>query len=134
MNRSEELCKLLELEQMYKVKMYSGEYFIPESKLEEVIKYNVCDLDAHSSDIIKRAEKVYPDLTKPSNFVQLLKIHPKGTSSFFHKCEDFIHSIYGIKSLEDDIIGTIIDKVFPSLTTRHKNLAKQQAQATKWDY
>ena len=81
-----------------------------------------------------KVREVYPDLTKPSNFVKLLKIHPKGTSSFFHKCEEFIHSIYGVKSLEEDIINAITNKVFPSLTTRHKNLAKQQAQATKWDY
>lgn len=119
MNKSEELCKLLGIEPKCLAKIF-------EPKMCGLAGCKECGMYEKLT-----CKGRYPDLTKPSNFVKLLKIHPKGTICFYATCEPYI---YGAKTLEIDIINVLIEKIFPKLINRQLNTAKKQAQQTEWEY
>jgi hypothetical protein len=104
MNKSKELCKLLGIEPQIHVDLYDAESY-------------------H-----------YPDLTKPSNFIKLLKLKiSKGTYIY-----DSIEAIY-VEDLENSIIDRLISKI--ELQKRDKTqiftdleLFRDAVRATEWEY
>ena len=113
MNRSEELCKLLGIE--------------PKTEVTQIGQ----SLGFCNTTI----KKIYPDLTKPSNFVKLLEdIKIDGIelcdwlicySGSFCNRQDFIDSLIGLIEEYTNIIG--------GLTQDIKKI-KQQAQQIEWEY
>ena len=106
MNRSEELCKLLGI--------------IPRTDVTQIGE----SLGFCNTTI----KKVYPDLTKPSNFVKLLELY----------CKDFF--LADIEQFYPEHKGKTIPEIFIHTIFKFKNIGEdfenlqQQAQVTKWDY
>ncbi len=119
MNKSEELCKLLEIEPEIE-----ENYCISNYDDCPMSTQCCCPENCTKYDNFEKEHEVYPDLTKQSNFVKLLTI-------------DFdIDLVLGIDNIEDNFIETLIS-LLPHMyeyDTKGLEAIKQQAQATKWDY
>ena len=128
MNKSEELCKLLGIEPKCLNEEYSGCKYADDDSRQCCKKYkeNNCEYSMYW---------VYPDLTKPSNFVKLLEdIKIDGIelcdwlicySGSFCNRQDFIDSLIELIEEYKNIIG--------GLTQDIKKI-KQQAQQIEWEY
>ena len=119
MNRSEELCKLLGIEPKCLDEEYSGCKYADDDSRQCCKKYNknICEYSRFW---------IFPDLTKPSNFVKLL---------------DLLNAYLDIRcDCLMAVVPQIIDKAIFLVSTNSdrfigkKDKFKKQAQATKWEY
>ena len=121
MNRSEELCKLLGIEPNWvnitckglECKNKCNLFVLPSDKCRKIEKGEPCQ---H----IYRYKEIYPDLTKPSNFVKLLEcvsdhLTPYGGVEIDTKGTDYIISIRDMcediraKTFQDGLIICVIE-------------------------
>lgn len=113
MNRSEELAKLLGIKPKISCKLQCvGSKGV--DKNGEVMCINNCS----------KSGLLYPNFTKPDNFVKLLKINFD------------IDLVLGIDNIEDNFIETLIS-ILPHMyeyDVDGLNTIKQQAQQTDWTY
>ena len=130
MNKSEELCKLLGIEPNWvnitckglECKNKCNLFVLPSDKCRKIEKGEPCQ---H----IYRYKEIYPDLTKPSNFMKLLDI-------ILRSLEE-PHNFIILTGL--DVNNSISDKItqyidFLSRETLMKFKLIQQAQQIEWEY
>lgn len=125
MNRSEELCKLLGIEPKCLNEEYSGCKYADDDtrKCCKEYKEKTCKYSNFW---------IYPDLTKPSNFVKLLEdIKIDG----IELC-DWLITYQGSFCNRENFIKKLILIIKQDLKCLNSDIKiiKQQAQATKWDY
>jgi hypothetical protein len=123
-NKSEELCKLLGIEAEINCKNCL-DYDDGESEYSKSFGNGDCSLEN------EKCYCVYPDLTKPSNFVKLLEL-------IFETLKGLGELPYDGKSLVDTLINGLI-QVFNEIIKSEVNYKKwnkfrQQAQQTEWEY
>lgn len=144
MNKSEELCKLLGIEPRYIVSYI----FIGKRKNSNIFE-TFKQAKNYSSNITNsKINELYPDLTKPSNFMKLLELDiEEGLSAtikdFYKDCgrkkftllflvsfdtdrEQFIENLIKYLGEKDENILTYGEKI--------KELVKHQAQQIEWEY
>lgn len=132
-NKSEELCKLLEIELKEKDEINCLNCPYNDGELDEA---DVCPHFA--ADECEGIEYIYPDLTKPSNFVKMLKLKYGRGSYVFDDCQYKIDVIY-VENLEEEIINNLISKIKIELDNPCQIFEdlegfKQQAQQIEWEY
>lgn len=120
MNRSEELCKLLGLKTETRWRGALGLH---------LWEHKIIDDNGNETEKVE----IYPDLTKPSNFVKLLEdIKVDGIY-----LGDWLVTYYGYFTNRDSYIENLVSTLKDERKYYLKNdiqQIKQQAQATKWDY
>ena len=123
MNKSEELAKLLGIDVMYYAGIggvYNKERYIAVFG-KDAFNRQIMEYDDNEYTV----KLIYPDFTKPSNFVKLLKLFVSGyaTACCFTDIDEY------------DIIQNCIDFIRENGYTRYcRNKFKQQAQQTEWKY
>ena len=133
MNRSEELCKLLGLKTEIRWRGALGLH---------LWEHKIIDDNGNETEKVE----VYPDLTKPSNFVKLLNLVYKcgiNSRKDFNlasmSCEEDNCTLAGIEfdTFEDEwleYIAHMMSRTYDSWDRKFIEITKHQAQATKWDY
>ena len=138
MDKSEELCRLLGIEPQRLIKYSIGDdiFTIQDStnKVNDVY-FEIADrspINGRYVTLIKESN-IYPDLTKPSNFVKLLFFKFPNFNNEYYNILEFMSDNF----VEIENINEYIESLYNQLKIDDKRIIKdiaKQAQATKWEY
>jgi len=125
-NKSEELCKLLGIKPKITCKL-------------QCVGSKVVDKEGRAMCInhCSKSGLLYPDLTKPSNFVKLLILNPYPADVNSLACKYKYIFEYQPLNFIDAFIEELTNEFRylapPQIMKWHKNI-QQQAQQTEWEY